>query len=64
MNNIAERRPRAPGLAILPLAILLDVFGASMLSMTAWNWIRLLVAALAVLGWVLARRRSAAVRSK
>lgn len=52
----------ATGLGILPLAILLNVFGDSMLSMSAWNWAWLLLGALAVLGWVLARRHSRAGR--
>ncbi len=53
----------ATGLGILPLTILLNVFGDSMLTMTAWNWVWLLLGALAVLGWVLARHRSRADRS-
>jgi uncharacterized membrane protein YdjX (TVP38/TMEM64 family) len=50
------------GLGILPLTILLNVFGDSILTMTAWNWVWLLLGALAVLGWVLARRRARARR--
>jgi len=50
----------ATGLGILPLTILLNVFGDSMLTMAAWNWVWLLLGALAVLVWVLARRRSRA----
>lgn len=48
----------ATGLGILPLTILLNVFGDSMLTMTAWNWVWLPLGALAVLVWVLVRRRS------
>ena len=50
----------ATGLGILPLTILLNVFGDSMLTMTAWNWVWLPLGALAVFVWVLARRRSRA----
>ena len=50
----------ATGLGILPLTILLNVFGNSMLTMKAWNWVWLLLGALAVLGGVLARRHSRA----
>lgn len=53
----------ATGLGILPLTILLNVFGGSVLSMTIWNWVWLLLGALAVLGWVLARRHAKADRS-
>jgi len=52
----------ATGLGILPLTVLLNVFGDSMLSMTAWNWVWLLLGALAILLWVLVRRRSRAAR--
>ncbi len=54
----------ATGLGILPLTILLNVFGARVLTMTAWSWVWLLLGALAVLGWLLARRRSKAGRGK
>ena len=52
----------ATGLGILPLTIMLNVFGDNMLTMTAWNWVWLLLGALAVLVWVLVRRRSRAAR--
>lgn len=45
----------ATGLGILPLTILLNVFGASVLSMSGWVWLPLL--AIVLLGWVLVRRR-------
>ena len=48
----------ATGLGILPLTILLNVFGDSMLTMAYSLWIWLPLGALAVLGWVLARRYS------
>ncbi|GAB4180807.1 MAG: hypothetical protein Fur0039_25600 [Rhodocyclaceae bacterium] len=54
----------ATGLGMLPLTILLNVFGASVLSMTAWNWAWLLVAALAAFAWMMARRRSRAGRGR
>ncbi len=50
----------ATGLGILPLTILLNVFGDSMLTLTAWNWLWLLLGATAVFAWALARRRSSA----
>lgn len=50
----------ATGIGILPLTILLNVFGAGILAMKAWNWVWLLLGAVAVAGWVLARRRSRA----
>ncbi len=50
----------ATGIGILPLTILLNVFGASILAMKAWNWVWLLLGAVAVVAWVLARRRSGA----
>jgi len=52
----------ATGLGVLPLTILLNVFGDSILTMKAWNWVWLLLGALAILGWVLARRHSRAGR--
>ncbi|MDD5325992.1 MAG: VTT domain-containing protein, partial [Polaromonas sp.] len=52
----------ATGLGILPLTILLNVFGASILTWTTWNWVWMLLGALAVLGWALARWRSKAGR--
>ena len=52
----------ATGLGILPLSILLNVFGDSILTMRAWNWVWPLLGAVALLGWVLARRRAAAAR--
>jgi uncharacterized membrane protein YdjX (TVP38/TMEM64 family) len=54
----------ATGLGILPLTILLNVFGDSILAMKSWNWVWLLVGALAVVVWALARRRSRAGRTK
>lgn len=45
----------ATGLGILPLTILLNVFGASVLSMSSWVWLPLGVVVL--LGWLLIRRR-------
>ncbi len=52
----------ATGLGILPLTILLNVFGASILTMKAWNWIWLALGALVILIWALARLRSRAQR--
>jgi len=52
----------ATGLGILPLTLLLNVFGDSMLTAPAWNWIWLVVAALALLAWGLVRNRSRARR--
>ncbi len=54
----------ATGLGILPLTVLLNVFGDRVLTLTAWNWAWLLLGALAVLGWSLARRRSRAGRDE
>jgi len=48
----------ATGLGILPLTILLNVFGDSILTMKTWNWVWLVLGALAVIGWAVARRRS------
>ncbi|MBK5106296.1 MAG: TVP38/TMEM64 family protein [Burkholderiales bacterium] len=48
----------ATGLGILPLTILLNVFGDSILTMKTWNWVWLALGALAILVWALARRRS------
>ncbi len=50
----------ATAIGILPLTILLNVFGAGILAMKAWNWVWLLLGAVAAIGWVLARRRSKA----
>lgn len=50
----------ATGIGILPLTILLNVFGAGILAMKAWNWVWLLLGALAAVGWLLARRRTGA----
>ncbi len=52
----------ATGLGILPLTILLNVFGDSILTMKARNWVWLLLGAVALLGWLIARRRSGAGR--
>jgi uncharacterized membrane protein YdjX (TVP38/TMEM64 family) len=54
----------ATGLGILPLTVLLNVFGNSMLTMPAWNWVWLPLGALAVFGWVLARQRSRAAKRR
>jgi uncharacterized membrane protein YdjX (TVP38/TMEM64 family) len=54
----------ATGIGILPLTILLNVGGASILAMTAWNWVWLLLAAVAVVAWLLARRRSKAAKDE
>ena len=48
----------ATGLGILPLTILLNVFGDSILAMKSWNWVWLLLGALALLVWALARLRA------
>lgn len=48
----------ATGVGILPLTILLNVFGAGILTMKAWNWVWVLLGALAWVGWLLVRRRS------
>lgn len=45
------------GIGILPLTILLNVFGDSVLGMTAWSWGWLLFGALALTAWGLVRRR-------
>ncbi len=47
----------ATGLGILPLTVLLNVFGNSMLTMPVWKWIWLPMGALAVFAWVFARQR-------
>lgn len=54
----------ATGLGILPLTVLLNVFGASMLTMKAWNWVWLLLGAIAALVWAVAIRRSAEAKRK
>ena len=54
----------ATGLGILPLTLLLNVFGASVLTLSAWNWVWLLLGALAVFAWVLARLRSRAAKRR
>lgn len=48
----------ATGLGILPLTILLNVFGASILTVAYSLWIWLPLAVIAALGWILARRYS------
>ena len=50
----------ATGLGILPLTILLNVFGASILTLTTSNWIWILLGFFAVAVWLLARRHSKA----
>lgn len=50
----------ATGLGILPLTILLNVFGASILTLTTSNWIWILLGVFAVAVWLLARRHSKA----
>lgn len=52
----------ATGLGILPLTILLNVFGASILTLTTSNWIWILLGVFAVAVWLLARRHSKANR--
>lgn len=52
----------ATGLGILPLTILLNVFGASILTLTTSNWIWILLGLFAVAVWLLARRHSNANR--
>jgi uncharacterized membrane protein YdjX (TVP38/TMEM64 family) len=52
----------ATGLGILPLTILLNVFGDNMSTMTTWYWAGLLLGALGVLVWLLARRPSRKTR--
>ncbi len=47
----------ATGLGILPMTILLNVFGASILTMTAFNWVWLFLGLIVALGWVLVRKR-------
>ena len=54
----------ATGLGILPLTVLLNVFGNSMLTMLAWNWVWLPLGALAVFAWVFARQRSRAAKRR
>jgi uncharacterized membrane protein YdjX (TVP38/TMEM64 family) len=54
----------ATGLGILPLTVLLNVFGASVLTIKAWNWVWLLLVAILIVGWLLARLRSSAARRK
>lgn len=48
----------ATGLGILPLTILLNVFGASILTMTGSTWVWLILGVIAALGWTLVRPRS------
>ena len=48
----------ATGLGILPLTVLLNVFGASILTMKAWNWVWLLLGAILIVGWLLAKLRA------
>ena len=46
----------ATGLGILPLTVLLNVFGDSLLNASAWNWAWLSAGILALLGWMLLKR--------
>ena len=48
----------ATGLGILPLTILLNVFGASILNLTGATWLWLLVAAVVLIGWLWVKRRA------
>ena len=50
----------ATGLGILPLTILLNVFGASILNMTGATWVWLLLGAVAAAVWALIRHLSKA----
>ncbi|MCM2306695.1 MAG: TVP38/TMEM64 family protein [Sulfuritalea sp.] len=54
----------ATGLGILPLTILLNVFGDSILTLAYSFWIWLPLGALAILGWALARRHSRATKGR
>lgn len=54
----------ATGLGILPLTILLNVFGGSILSMTASYWVWLALGAIAALGWVFAPWHSRAGKNR
>ncbi|MFH1819540.1 MAG: TVP38/TMEM64 family protein [Pseudomonadota bacterium] len=54
----------ATGLGILPLTILLNVFGSSILTLAHSYWVWLPLVALALLGWVLARRHSRAGKAR
>ena len=48
----------ATGLGILPLTILLNVFGARILNLTGATWLWLLVAAVVLIGWLWVKRRA------
>jgi len=48
----------ATGLGILPLTILLNVFGASILNLTGATWLWLLVAAVVLIGWLCVKCRA------
>jgi uncharacterized membrane protein YdjX (TVP38/TMEM64 family) len=54
----------ATGLGILPLTVLLNVFGDSMLTMKEWNWVWLPLGGLAVFAWVFARQRLRAAQRR
>jgi len=54
----------ATGIGILPLTILLNVFGDSILAMKAWNWVWLLLGAVAAAASFFARRRSKAEKDE
>jgi len=48
----------ATGLGILPLTILLNVFGARILNLTGATWLWLLVAAVVLIGWLCVKCRA------
>ena len=52
----------ATGLGILPLTILLNVFGASILTMAGMSWTWILLGVFVVAAWLLVMRRSRAER--
>ncbi len=54
----------ATGLGILPLTILLNVFGAGMLTIKDWNWVWALLGAALVLAWALVRLRARAAQRR
>lgn len=54
----------ATALGILPLTVLLNVFGDSMLTMPARTWVWLALGALAIVGWRMLRRRPGSGRGE